>query len=459
MEVLETAASVADAKPECGRARSSAFGIRHSSRRGHVGGQTVATKPVSEATTPGVSTVFASVIGLAFGPSVIAVLAISPFIPPIEAEFGWSRVQVSLAVTIVSYMIVLVSPLQGVLVDRFGPRKVVLTSIPLFALGLSGFYFQQNNLFTYYALWALIPFLSIGLWPLGYLTAVSRWFDRRLGLALGCANAGIGVGSTLVPLIVTALITAYGWREAFLGLAGCVLFISWPIVFFGLREPSKTDAFAQQRAAQKAFGVAFQEAARQPTFFILTGAFFLLGFTATSLVTQQVPLLIESGWSATEAAYVASTFGFALLFARVFVGFIIDHLFAPFVMMIVSIGGALACVLYAVYPDAGGVSAILLGLLLGAEFDVLAFLIKRYFGNVSYGRLYGVIFGVFYLGSGLGIYGLSQSRQTFGDYDAGLFIAAGVLVASAVLVWFLPKYRYEAGAQPQLTGTGEPQRA
>jgi MFS family permease len=425
---------------------------------GHVEGQTVA-KPASEATAPGILTVSASVVGLAFGPSVIAVLAISPFIPPIEAEFGWSRVQVSLAVTIVSYMIVLVSPLQGVLVDRFGPRKVVLTSIPLFALGLAGFYFQQNNLLTYYALWALIPFLSIGLWPLGYLTAVSRWFDRRLGLALGCANAGIGVGSTIVPLIVTALITAYGWREAFLGLAACVLFISWPIVFFGLREPSKTDAFAQQRAAQKAFGVPFQEAAREPTFLILTGAFFLLGLTATSLVTQQVPLLIEAGWSATEAAYVASTFGFALLFARVFVGYIIDHLFAPFVMMMVSIGGALACVLYAVYPDAGVVSAILLGLLLGAEFDVLAFLIKRYFGNVSYGRVYGVIFGVFYLGSGLGIYMLSQSRQTFGDYDTGLFIAAGVLVASAVLVWFLPRYRYEAGAQPQLTVTGAPHGA
>src|SRR5690606_3263114 len=179
-----------------------------------------------------------------------------------------------------------------------------------------------NNLFAYYALWALIPFLSIGLWPLGYLTAVSRWFDRRLGLALGCANAGIGVGSTIVPLIITALITLYDWRTAFLGLAGCVLLVSWPIVFFCLKEPSTTDQFAAQRAAQKAFGVPFKEATRQPTFFILTVAFFLLGVTATSLVTQQVPLLIEAGWSQTDAAYVASTFGFALLFARVFVGFV-----------------------------------------------------------------------------------------------------------------------------------------
>src|SRR5690606_7028727 len=105
---------------------------------GSVGGRSMQSKNgASEATVSGILTTFGSIVGLAFGPSVIAVLAISPFIPPIEAEFGWSRVQVSLAVTIVSYMIVLVSPLQGYLVDRFGPRRVVLTSIPLFALGLA----------------------------------------------------------------------------------------------------------------------------------------------------------------------------------------------------------------------------------------------------------------------------------------------------------------------------------
>ena len=148
---------------------------------------------------------------------------------------------------------------------------------------------------------------------------------------------------------------------------------------------------------------------------MLCAAFFLLGLTATSLVTQQVPLLIEAGWSQTDASFVQALFGFALLFARVFIGFIIDHFFAPRVMQIVSVGGALSCILYAVAPDTGIVSALLLGFLLGAEFDVLAFLIKRYFGNIAYGRLYGVIFGVFYLGSGLGIVGLAALLRSSVD--------------------------------------------
>lgn len=402
-------------------------------------------KPASEATASGILTTLGSLVGLAFGPSVILVLAISPFIPPIEQEFGWTRLEVSFGVTIASYLIVLASPLQGFLVDHFGPRRVILTSIPLFALGLGAFYFLPNSLSIYYLLWAVVPMLAVGLWPIAYLQAVTHWFDRKLGLALGCANAGIGVGSTIVPLIVSALIALYDWRAAFLGLGLIVLLVSWPTVFFCVREPPKTGAHAEHHAAQKAIGFPFRESVRQPVFYVLTVAFFLLGLTATSLVTQQVPLLVEAGWTQINAAYVQSIFGFALLFARVFVGFVIDHIFAPRVMMAVSLGGAASCMLYAAYPDAALLSAILLGLLLGAEFDILAFTIKRYFGNAAYGRLYGVIFGVFYLGSGLGITGLATARQIFGDYDAGLYIAAGVLAGCAVLVSFLPQYRFRAG--------------
>lgn len=386
-------------------------------------------------------TTLGSVVGLSFGPSVIAILAISPFIPPIEAEFGWSRVQVSLAATIVSYMVVFVSPLQGFLVDRLGPRKVILTSIPLFALSLASLYWLPDSLPIYYTIWVLIPLFSIGLWPLGYLQAVSQWFEKKLGLALGCANAGIGVGSTIVPLIVAALIAGYDWRTAFLGLAAIVFFVTWPVTFFTIKELSGEEIQATKRSAS---GTPFRDAIREPVFFMLCAAFFLLGLTATSLVTQQVPLLIEAGWTQTDASFVQALFGFALLFARVFIGFIIDHFFAPRVMQIVSVGGAVSCVLYAIAPDAGILSALLLGFLLGAEFDVLAFLIKRYFGNVAYGRLYGVIFGVFYLGSGLGIVGLAAIRQAFGSYDAGLFMAAGILLSCVVLTAFFPDYRYKA---------------
>jgi MFS family permease len=394
----------------------------------------------------GVLTTLGAVCGLALGPSVIAVLTISAYIQPIEQEFGWSRVQVSLAFTLVAYMIVLVSPIQGWLVDRYGPRRTVLTSIPVFGLSLIALYFTPPNLYVFHLLWALVPVAGLGLWPLGYLQAVSRWFDRRLGFALGCANGGIGVGSTLVPLLTAALIPLYGWRGAVLGLGLLVLLVSWPLVAWLLREPDNVEG-AQARATAAATGLTFTELRREPSFYLLNVAFFLLGFTATSLVSQQVPLLTEAGWTPDQArALISTVFGFSLLVARITVGFVMDHVFAPRVMQTVAIGGAIACILYALYPNAAFVSAILLGFLLGAEFDVLAFLIKRYYGNLAYGSAYGVIFAVFYLGSGLGITGLAWIRQISGSYDTGMYIGAAILCGTSVLLYWLPAYRYKAGS-------------
>jgi MFS family permease len=416
----------------------------------------------SEASRNGILTTLGATIGLAFGPSVIANLTVTNYIPSIEREFGWSRVDVSFAFTLVAYMIVLMSPLQGFLVDRFGPRRVVLTSIPLFALSLAAIFFTPPNLYVYYLLWAIVPVAGLGLWPLGYLQAVTPWFDRKLGLALGSANAGIGLGSILLPMfIIGPMIAAYTWRHAVLTIAALVLFVSWPVVAYCMREPSAAEVAARKlSSAAKSFGLSLQEAAREPTFWMLNLGFFLLGVTATSLVTQQVPLLQDAGWTPAETTRLASTFAFGLLFARVAVGYIIDHIFAPRVLTTVSIGGAAACVLYAVQPDFGYVSALLLGCLLGAEFDVLAFLIKRYYGNVAYGRIYGVIFGVFYLGSGIGIWGLPKIRELSGNnYDNGLYAAAVILFASAILMAFMPKYRFGAGHVAQPAGTPAPQQA
>jgi MFS family permease len=413
------------------------------------------TSTASEVSRPAILTTFGAMIGLALGPSVIANLTVSAYIGTIEAEFGWLRSDVSFAFSLVAYMIVVMSPLQGMLVDRFGPRKVVLTSIPLFALSLGAIYFTPDNIYVYYFLWALVPIAGLGLWPLGYLQAVTPWFDRKLGLALGCANAGIGVGSTFLPMLVIGpIIAAYSWRHAVLAIAALVLFVSWPVVAYCLREPSGGDSAARKlAAASRSFGLSFRDSMREPTFWMLNLGFFLLGMTATSLVTQQVPLLRDAGWTVDETTRLQTTFGFGLLFARVAVGFIIDHVFAPRVMTTVSIGGAIACILYAVYPEWGYVSALLIGFLLGAEFDVLAFLIKRYYGYLAYGRVYGVIFGVFYLGSAVGIWGMPKLREMTADlsYDNGLYAAAVILLASAILMAFMPAYRYAAGHVAETT--------
>src|SRR5262249_972436 len=123
------------------------------------------------------------------------------------------------------------------------------------------------------------------------------------------------------------------------------------------------------------------------------------------------------------------------------------------------IGGAGAGVLYATHPQLGYVSALLVGFLLGAEFDVLAFLIKRYYGGVAYGRVYGGIFGVFYFRSRIGINAFARLHDSYGNYHAALYAAAGVLAASAVLLVMMPRYRYAVGADAVASAEPAPQSA
>jgi MFS family permease len=389
---------------------------------------------------------FASVVGLTFGPSAIAVLGFGVFVRPLEAEFGWTRTQVSLASVIISWMIVLVSPLQGILIDRFGARPVVLCSIPAFAAGIAALYVLPNNLAVFYLMWVIIPVLAVGLWPLAYLKAVSTWFDRRLGLAIGIANAGIGIGSALVPLIAGTLIATYGWRSGYLGLAIIALAVTWPVSWLFLREQHAVGEARKPGAGQAPplFGIPFKEAARTRSFWLLAGAYFLLGVINTALITQQIPMLIDSGLTPQAAAFVQSVFGIAMMVGRLGTGYVIDRVFAPWVMIVVSLGAAIACAMYG-SGVAGAmvfVSACLIGLVVGAEFDVLAFMIKRYFGIVAYGRLYGVIFAVFQFGAGIGAAALPISRGHFGSYTPGLYAFGIVLVLAAAVFSRLGAYTF-----------------
>jgi MFS family permease len=106
---------------------------------------------------PGWRVAAAALVALAFGPPTVAVLSLGLFMQPIEMEFGWTRTDVALATTIISYMIVVVSPLQGWLIDRFGVRNVMLPSIPAFAFGIAALSLMPPVRWVWYAAWVVQP--------------------------------------------------------------------------------------------------------------------------------------------------------------------------------------------------------------------------------------------------------------------------------------------------------------
>ncbi|MFJ9889020.1 MFS transporter [Streptomyces sp. NPDC091287] len=387
-------------------------------------------------------TAIASALGLTVGPSVLTVMSFGAFIAPLHREFGWGVSEIGLAASFLSITVMIISPLQGYLVDRYGGRRVILCSSPVFGLSLMGMYFLPDSLSVFYLAWALIPVCGLGLWPVSYLRLTAGWFERRLGFALGIANSGIGVGTVVVPLLTAWLIGAFGWRAAFLGL-GAVALIAFPIAFFLITEPSP------RRTDVSASGDTLKVSARRRPFWLILGAFLLLGLVGSSITVYQIPLLLDAGVPEHIANLVPVALGIALIVARVVTGWLLDRFKASVVMGFNLAGGLVSVLLFAAGPNVvtGLIAAALAGLLIGAEFDVLSYLVPRHFGRMAYGKIYGIAFSAFQIGGAIAASAVSASRESSGSYTPAMLTLAVVCVVCAGMFMCLGPYRYDAAHQ------------
>jgi 4,5-dihydroxyphthalate decarboxylase len=395
--------------------------------------------------------VLACFVGLTLGAASILVFSLGVFTKPIEDEFGWTRAQVSLAAAVIVYTIVLVGPLQGYLIDRFGVRRVALPSIPLFAAALALLYFLPANLAVFYAAWVAVTICGAGVYNASFNKVTAAWFDRRLGLAVGIVSAGQGFGAALIPPISQWLVAGFGWRFAYVGLALIVLVIGLPVIALLLRDKPEDkgllpdgDSYMHGFGRMFAAGPTLREALRLKSFWIVAAAFFLLGIMSTAIVSHLVPMLVDGGLAPQSAAYVQSAFGVALIVGRLTVGVLLDRFFAPSVMIASLLGPVLGLTMYALGAGGGAVFlwAFITGFGVGAEFDVLGYLIPRYFGRRSYGKMYGVLLSGFLLGGGVGAALLGVIRTAYGSYTIGLWGIVAATAAAALLFARLGPYAY-----------------
>jgi MFS family permease len=197
---------------------------------------------------PSWKSALAAMITLSAGPSVFLVMCFAVYTPALRAEFGWNIGDVAIAAMLGSLCVAVISPIQGRLCDRLGSRIVVLWSFPLFGLSLIGLSQINGDIRWFYVGYVLATLLALGVWPLSFMRCVSTWFDRRLGLALGVVNVGPGLGGTLAPLLVGALIAGFGWRTAFIVCGLIVVCVAWPIAFVWLRERPVVSALGDRIA-------------------------------------------------------------------------------------------------------------------------------------------------------------------------------------------------------------------
>jgi MFS family permease len=397
---------------------------------------------------PGWWIVAASALGLLLSATPIVVFSFSVFLKPLASHFHVGRAAVSLALTLHHLVSALGHPFGGKLMDRFGAKRVLIPFTTLSGLILICTYFASTPVWQLYAFYIGMGVAAWGTGPLAYSTIVSRWFDKNRGLALGAAIAGLGVGALSVPLLAHTLVAKFDWRFTFFLAGLTILFITVPVQTFFLKDsPSGEPLLDQQTKAQPSLaGVSAQEAFRTSTFWILLAGFVLVSMSIHACFTHLVPIFSDRAIRLSSPAIASSVLGIGLLIGRLGTGYLLDRFFAPRVASLIFAVAASGILLLrlAGSPALSLIAAFLVGIGLGAETDVMAFLASRYFGLTSFGQIYGTLFAGFALAGGLGTYLMGLIFDSTHSYSPGLSAFPFVCLAGAALMLLLGPYRYKA---------------
>ncbi|WP_322013634.1 MFS transporter [Paraburkholderia sp. J12] len=394
---------------------------------------------------PGWRSTFGAAAALSVGASTTTVLCFGVFVPYLHRAFGWGFGAIALAATLISIAVMVASPIQGMLVDRLGARRIILVSIPLYGAGYAMLSQLSGDIRQFYLLWVLVPLLGFGVWPSGYIKVVSGWFEQRLGLAIGVANVGIGVGAVLLPALIGATAAHFGWRAAYVVIGVLSVVVAWPCAWYFVHERARP-ATQHDRAAGAAVapGLTLAQAWLDASFWKIALAFLLLGGCSTAVLVNQVAILVDNGSSIAVAVTLQSVVGVATLVARLAIGWLLDRVPVKLVMPVLALCGAGAMLLYA--GGASGLSAapcaVFIGVMVGAEFSVLGYALRRYCGPRALGSLFGSVFAVFQLGAAGGTAAIGYLRSETGSWSQALYGLAAATVVTAILFGVLGCYRY-----------------
>ncbi len=402
---------------------------------------------------PGWWVVLASAFGLFLGPVPIVVLSFGVFLKPFVQEFHSSRAAVSFAFTLHNLVFAAGLPFAGRLVDRFGARKVILPATVLVGLTLLASNFCFRRIWQLYLLYIIFGLAGSGAGPVPYSDLVSCWFNRRRGLALGLTMFGLGAGAFVMPALAQKLIGIAGWRFAFSIFGAAILVFTVPVVATFLKEKpgpmlAATDGLFNDelscRGTDDHRGLTLNQARRTGTFWVLLSAYLLLAASMQACFTHIVPVLADRGTPARAAALAASVCGAGLLVGRTGSGYLLDRFFAPrAAALIFGVAGAGIAVLWSANSQGLGLTAaFMIGMGLGSEGDVMAYLTSRYFGLRSFGQIYGYLFAGFVLAGGFGAYLMGAAFDAHGSYTFALGLCCIIAFTGGALILTLGPYPY-----------------
>ena len=364
------------------------------------------------------------------------------FVPELGRTVGYTREQLASATFLLSAVVAAVAPFMGQALDRWGAVRVITLSLVGEVAAFLVLAAAPAGFGWFAAAIALLGVLGVGTTPPSYGRVVTARFDRERGLALGIMISGLGGVAILAPVVMTRVIASTGWRGGYAALALFAAVVGGTgLLLIRADGPGL-------HAAARAAGVRPEEgswaAARRPLYAWTVTTFAGAALFGGGFLLHAISILRERGFTPEQAALTQSMIGVAIVAGRLGSGWAMDRVFAPHVAaaafavsaggtaLLLSMSGPLLCL-----------AALGIGLTIGAELDILALTLSRYFGVASFGRLYSLAYSLMILAGGASPLLIARLSRS-GDYRLAVVLCSAGLLTCAAAAAALPRFRTTA---------------
>ncbi len=360
-------------------------------------------------------------------------------------EFGWTRAQVTSGN---AYSKLIVGPvfgfIAGWIVDRFGPRRLMLVGILMAGLALVGLgNISTLAMFYFFYLFNALGYVCGG--PLPNQVLLSRWFDKARGKAMGIAYLGIGIGGAIVPLLANWLVQTLGWQRALMALGVLMIVIAFPTAYF-VKEGEAGRSVHQGPREQVPVAWVF----RSPAFYLLAvGSMCSIGAIGGTMQNLKLFLSLDQKLPQGQIANVLSLILVSSIIGRLLMGWLADRFPKKYVMLLIYsiVACAIPLLFYASSPAVLYLFALVFGIGLGGDYMIIPLMAAEIFGVKVLGRLMGVVLTADGVAEALSPMMVAAIRDGTATYAVGFAVLIGLAAAGAVAVSLLPKKGAPPAAQ------------
>jgi MFS family permease len=367
-----------------------------------------------------------------------ALYGLPRFYPYFVQELGWTRQQVTSGNAYSKIFVALAFGfLAGRLVDRFGPRRLLLGGIVMAGGALVGLSYV-TSLWSFYLFYTFNALGYVFGGPLPNQVLLSRWFDKARGKAMGIAYLGIGVGGALVPLLAYTLTQAYDdWRAALRILGLLMIAIALPMAYF-VREPARVAAAAGAAAALPSL----KHILSRPAFyFLMIGSMASIGAVGGTIQNLALYLSLDRKLPQVEIDTTLSIILAGSVIGRLTMGWLADRWPKKYVMLLIYVIVALSIPLlvYAPTTTTLKVCAFLFGIGLGGDYMIIPLMAAELYGVAILGRVMGIVLTADSVSESLVPMLVASLRDSTGSYRTGFLVLVSLAAIGAAAVALLPK--------------------